>query len=149
MESRPIGFYSPGRDERIEKIPESNKIIFGNIRGIKPLRNTTKIDFLSDYINICDSSIICLTESHLRSEIGDGEINLQDYTKHRCDRERLKGGGTIIYTKNCIKASKCLEWKNNQCELVGVQVKELNTNVNIHYFKLLYFASCPFFFVLI
>ena len=75
-----------------------------------------KIDFLSDFINICDSSIICLTQSHLRSEIGDGEINLQDYTTHRCDREWLKGGDTIIYTKNYIKASKCLEWKNNQCE---------------------------------
>ena len=34
----------------MEKVPESNKIVFGNMRGLKPLKNTTKIDYLSDSI---------------------------------------------------------------------------------------------------
>ena len=76
---------------------------------------------------MCNGDIICITETHLKSEIGDGEININGYTAHRCDRERTKGGGTIIYTKNCVNAFKHLEWRNNQCELVGIQIRKLNT----------------------
>ena len=111
----------------MEENANSRKIIFGNIRGIKPLRNTTKINFIEDYSNMCNGDIICLTETHLKSEIGDSEININGYSAHRCDRERTKEGGTIIYTKNCVNASKLVEWRNNQCELVGIQIRKLNT----------------------
>ena len=36
------------------------------------------------------SFIMCLTESHLRDEIGDGEINIQGYTPHISDWGGLK-----------------------------------------------------------
>ena len=83
----------------MEENANSRKIIFGNIRGIKPLRNTTKINFIEDYSNMCNGDIICLTETHLKSEIGDSEINIMVTQLTDVIESGQRGGHNNLYKK--------------------------------------------------
>ena len=68
---------------------------------------------------------MALTESHLSDDIKDCEIKIKGYDIHRADRERTSHGGVIIYTKTELKAIKIGEWKNSQCEVLAVAIKEI------------------------
>ena len=84
-----------------KKEPKIGNIIFGNIRGLKPLCNGTKIDLISDLANISNSDFMILTESHLKDEIQDCEIAIDGFSVNRCDRKtKTKGGGVVIYSKD-------------------------------------------------
>lgn len=51
---------------------------------------------------------VCLTESYLRNDIADCEINIDGFTVYRYDGSESKEKGSIIYTKNCLKVTKIL-----------------------------------------
>ena len=99
--------------------------LFGNICGLYPKSNKTKVDYLSDSAFIEGANILCLTESHLLDEIKDCEVKILGYDIHRSDRVRTSHGGVVIYTKTELKAIKLNEWNNAQCEIVSVLIKEL------------------------
>ena len=49
---------------------------------------------------------LCLTETHLKENIKDGEIKMQNYTIFRQDREAgTMMGGVMIYLRNDIAAN--------------------------------------------
>ena len=68
-----------------------------------------------------------MTETHLSDEIGDPEINIDGFHPHRCERARNSHGRTIIYTDEYLKAMKILEFRNEQCEVVGVLIRDMKT----------------------
>ena len=110
----------------LEETVES--FLFGNIRGIMPLNNNkVKLNFLSDCASINNNLIVALTESHLSCNIKDCEVKFGDHDIHRCDRESNNHGGVIIFSKKNSKTTKILEWRNEQCEVVGVFIKSVKT----------------------
>ena len=50
--------------------------------------------------------VICITESHLSSDILDAEIGIANYNLFRCDRIGGDGGGSVIYVHNTITAHR-------------------------------------------
>ena len=70
--------------------------IFGNVRGLYPKCNKTKIDQICDTATLEGANILALTESHLCDDIKDCEIRLSGYDIHRSDRERTTHGGVIL-----------------------------------------------------
>ena len=107
----------------------SKTFIFGNIRGLIPKTNRSKIQVISDMACINDSAVIALTETHLNDEINNAEIEINGYDSHRCDRSHKSHGGVIIYTKNEYKTIKVLEKSENQCEIIGVIIQGIKTLV--------------------
>ena len=87
--------------------------IFGNIRGLYPKCNKTKIDQIYDISKLEGANILAITESHLSEDIKDCEVRMDGYDIHRSDRERTTHGGVIVYTKKELKAIKLCEWKNS------------------------------------
>ena len=106
---------------------DTKTLLFGNIRGLYPKSNRTKIKLLEDMAHENDSAIIALTETHLNSDINDAEVSINDYELHRCDRSNRSHGGVIIFTKKIYRSVKILEIANTQCEVIGVLLKDIKT----------------------
>ena len=64
-------------------------MIMGNIRGLFPKSNPTKIRSMEDIANLKNIHILAFSETHLNSDIYDSEIELNGFISHRGDR--LKG----------------------------------------------------------
>ena len=61
------------------------------------------------------------------------------FNPHRCDRIRNSNGGTIIYTDEKLKAMKVIEFRNEQCEVVGVIIRDVKTlliNIWLKFFRM-------------
>ena len=72
-------------------------------------------------LNVFD--IICITETHFNSEIGDAEIAIPNYTIFREDREGdLKGGGSCIYVKSNLYTKKLTWFKGTDSLAVVVKL---------------------------
>lgn len=52
-------------------------IIMGNIQGLYPKTNQSKVPFLKDLAVIEDPIFIALTETHLKKEVKDAEITIE------------------------------------------------------------------------
>ena len=77
-----------------------SSIIFGNIAGLYPKTNTVKVKFLAEKAEERNSFIIALTESHLKSQVLDAEVNIPGYQLFRADRhDHINKGGVIVYVK--------------------------------------------------
>ena len=86
----------------------------GNIRGIYPKCNRTKMDTLADMAKVNYLNIIILTESHLKPEIGDSEVRVNGFNVYRSDREGKSHGGVMISVRDSLNTRKVLERKNSQ-----------------------------------
>ena len=82
---------------------------------------------IEDMANMDGISIIALSESHLSSEILDGEIEIEGFISHRCDRTNRTHGGVITYVRSSISSTKVLEFSNSKCEVVGVLLEKCET----------------------
>ncbi len=63
------------------------------------------------YNEACE--VLCLTETHLNSDIEDAEIFIENYTIFRCDRKDRDKGGSIIYVHNNIPCSSITNFECN------------------------------------
>lgn len=69
-----------------------------NIRG---LRN--KVDEIRILLKLCRFDIFGITETYLKSEIADGEIEIENYNFIRRDRAERQGGGCTIHYRKSLK----------------------------------------------
>ena len=65
---------------------------------------------------------IALTETHLKNEVKEAEIHINNYTPFRTDREGRSHGGVILYVRNDLStgAKHLLSLSNGQVEIVAV-----------------------------
>ena len=70
-------------------------IVTGNIRGLNPGVNYSKIEYLSDLADNNGSYINSITESHLSDSISDYEVAIDGWSLYRADRTGRTGGGVI------------------------------------------------------
>lgn len=72
----------------------------GNIQGLYPKYNQSKVPFLKELAEEVDPMFIALTETHLRGEVKEAEISITNYSPYRVDRETRSHGGVITYIRN-------------------------------------------------
>ncbi|XP_076045726.1 uncharacterized protein LOC143027968 [Oratosquilla oratoria] len=100
----------------------------GNIQGLYPKSNQSKVPYLGDLAKIEDFMIIALTETHLSVDVRDAEIQLENYTIYRTDRKNRSHGGTIIYLRDDItpNAKLILSYTDDQVQLQALHIQKLN-----------------------
>ena len=92
------------------------KIFYNNTNGL-----TNKLSELAVVSKNLSTKIICLTETHLTTDISEGEISLPNFNLFREDRiPKSKSGGSAIYVHKDFKASK-LNWFK-ETESIALQI---------------------------
>ena len=76
-----------------------------------------------------NAGIVVLTESHLKEDIRDAEIKIDEFEIFRTDREAYKNGGVIIYVKSKLNlGAKCLlSISHNKIELMIIKFTGIDT----------------------
>ena len=64
-------------------------------------------DEIKYFIEVNNPLVMCLTESHVTSEIDDFEIAVTNYNIERVNSESRHTGGVIFYIRSDIKYSVC------------------------------------------
>ncbi|KAK3884903.1 hypothetical protein Pcinc_010877 [Petrolisthes cinctipes] len=102
--------------------------LMGNIQGLYPKTNQSKVPFIGELAIEHDLMFIALTETHLKEEIGNAEIAVTNYTPFRADRENRSHGGVITYVRNDLAPDTVplLVYSNGQVELLVIKIKSLN-----------------------
>jgi hypothetical protein len=79
--------------------------MIANIEGLFPRRKRHKIGVLKEIAETEGIIMLALTESHLREDIQDGEIEMKGFQHYRADRkEGRRNGGVIVYLRNFLAA---------------------------------------------
>lgn len=94
------------------------KIAHLNIRG---LRN--KVDEIRILLKLCRFDAFGITETHLKSEIGDGEKEIENYKFIRRDRSDRHGGGCVLYYHKSLKVIHRPDLEEDKVEGICAQVK--------------------------
>ena len=115
---------SSGKKIHVKK--DKNGAIYANIRGLYPQSNKTKVPYLSDLAKLSNAPYICLTETHLNPDIIDAEIQLENYTLFRSDRNERSHGGVAIYVRNDLAATMILNDSNSYCDSLVIEIHKLN-----------------------
>ena len=94
------------------------KIAHLNVRG---LRN--KVDELRILLKLCRFDAFGVTETHLKSEIAEGEIEIENYKFIRRDRSERHGGGCVLYSRESLKVIHRPDLEEDKVEGICMQVK--------------------------
>lgn len=100
------------------------KVAHINIRGLK-----NKIDELRVLLQLCRFDVFAITESHLKSDISDGEISIDRYNVLRRDRTNRKGGGCTVYYRKTLKAIRRMDLEEHNIEMICLQVKASSRDI--------------------
>ena len=99
--------------------------------GLITRRTTATHKLISSYPRDDNIMFMNLTETWLTKAITDKEADIEGYNMFRCDRtDNTKGGGVAIYVYNKLKIGHTWEKRHNRCEMIGVEIKDLQT-INI------------------
>ena len=84
----------------IRQISGEATVLTANIEGLYTRRNKHKVDLLHWLAKEKDTIMVALTETHLRSEICDAEVQMTGFHLIRQDRtEGFLRGGVAIYLR--------------------------------------------------
>ena len=101
-------------------------VIMGNIRGLNPGQNYSKIEYLRDLAAGNNHIVITLTESHLHEGVSDYEIQLDGWTVHRSDRLKRQGRGIVTYVRDNMIVSRERRFSDGISEILCVYIHKLN-----------------------
>ena len=93
------------------------------------------------------AGVIVLTESHLRDEVRDGEVQIQGFESYRADRLHLKNGGVIMYVRSSLNlgVKVLLSMSCSKVEILLIKFERINMiligvyrppDTDIHTFRL-------------
>lgn len=106
-------------------------MLFLNIEGLYRGKDKwKKINFLRELASSDKPVLIVLTETHLKSEIDNAEINIPNYNLYRSDRIRLQGG-VAIYVREpfLIDEETVVKFSNDYCEALIIKLKDVNSHI--------------------
>ena len=76
-------------------------ILFGNIEGLYSSKLKHKMAMLREKAVLEGAVVLALTESHLRSDIKDAEVQIGGFQVYRADRaENRRKGGVVAYVRD-------------------------------------------------
>ena len=109
--------------------------LLSNIQRLITPSGKTKSKFLSDQAELNNSLIVAVTETWLHSAIFDAEVthDFPGYSLFRCDRDGRQGGGVALYVRDDLTCETLGSIDNGVCELLVVQIHQLNTVVAVLY----------------
>ncbi|MPC32334.1 hypothetical protein E2C01_025645 [Portunus trituberculatus] len=104
------------------------RLLVGNIQGLYPKTNQSKLPFLRELSSKEDFMIIALTETHLSAVVKEAEMNIPNYTSFRTDRKARTHGGTITYLRNDIasNANMVLSYSDGHIGLQEIHIQVCN-----------------------
>lgn len=100
----------------------------GNIQGLYPKTNRSKLPFITETALEQDLMLIALTESHLRPEVRDAEVRVKNYTSFRRDRNTRSHGGVITYVRDDLASTThpILSHSDGLVDLQAIHMKSHN-----------------------
>ncbi|RWS22087.1 rna-directed dna polymerase from mobile element jockey-like protein, partial [Leptotrombidium deliense] len=98
------------------------RILHSNVRSI-----INKISDLCLLVSKLRPHVFCVTESWLKSDISDCEVEIQGYKIYRFDREAKIGGGIIIYVMTNLNLVIERKSMNSPIEHISLEMKFKNT----------------------
>ena len=72
------------------------------------------MDELRILLKLCRFDVFGVTETHLKSEITDEEIDTEDYNLIRRDKLDRQGGGCVIYYRKSLKVTYLPDLEDDQ-----------------------------------
>ena len=69
----------------------------------------------------------------LHDGIGDGEIQIPEFSITRCDHLSRVGGGVCIYLRNSVNFITCVNYSNSVCELFIIKINHPSLIVILMY----------------
>ena len=112
---------------------ENLKVAFANVQSIG-----NKMDEVKAVLNIADLDIFAVTESWTNDDIGDEIIRINGYQTavrlDRCDTERGRGGGIIVYVKNEVDiVTEEVKTNFNQCASLRIRARCGDVKLHVVY----------------
>ena len=126
------------------------KIMIQNMEGLVSKNSKEKVELLKEYVKEDNIIIMNLTETHLDETIED-VVDIEGYNIFRGDRMNRVRGGTAIYVHDKIDANIKLKMSNGKCEVVAVEMPDIQTlnivvyrppDTKSHEFKFVYVSVC-------
>ena len=93
--------------------------------GLFPKSNQSKVSYYDNLSKTNNSPFICLTETHLKPNVINAEIQMQQMTCYRTDRITREGGGVISYMREDLAVSSELNHSNAFCDSLGLHKPDL------------------------
>ena len=81
------------------------------------------MDELRILLKLCRFDAFGVTETHLKSEIVDGEIEIENYKFIRRDRSERHGSGCVLYYRESLKVIHRPDLEEDKVEGICMQVK--------------------------
>lgn len=97
------------------------KILHLNSRSI-----INKIDECRLMVNLLSPHILCVSESWLKPDISDIEIEINGYNSYRKDRIGRTGGGILVYIKKELIVDQ-IETEMNELDLIQLNIKYIKS----------------------
>ena len=99
----------------MQNILRWHTFMFKNVRGLRK-----KVDELRILLKLRRFDVFGVTETHLNSEIIDGEIDIEDYNLIRGDRQDRQGWGCVMYYRKSLKAIHRPDLEDEQVEGISL-----------------------------
>jgi len=100
-----------------------------NTEGLATENSKVGIEIKKEYANNEKILEMNFTETWYDETIKE-EVNIEGYNIFRCDRKETTRGGVAIYLHEKVEAEKICEISHNRCEMVAINIPELQT-INI------------------
>ena len=118
-----------------------NMFSFLNIQGLCPQTKPSSVPFLKDLMSTSKYLFLGLTETWLTNSHKNGELEIDNYTIFRKDRDRIKSkygrasGGVAIYVRNDLSPffESIFEFSNGVNEALMLLSKKFNTLLCVIY----------------
>ena len=111
--------------KKMEKNPW--KIIVQNVRGLITANSSETLKLIDDYAKNEKIVLMNFTETWLDKTIKE-EADIDGFHTYRCDRtSEISRGGVAIYLYDKIETGQIWEKRFNKCEMIGIEIKELQT----------------------
>ena len=98
-----------------------------NVSGLITAGSRETLKLIENYTNNDKIILMNFTETWLDKKIRE-EADLEGFNTYRCDRtSEIARGGVAIYLYDKLETGQKWEKRNNKCEMVGIEIKEIQT----------------------
>ena len=130
--------YSPKFSE------ELNSNSYLNIRGLLLNKDKSKPSQLSDRMTMSNSLGCFMTESWLKLEILNSEVNIDGYNIFRCDKKGRYRGGVAAYLRQDLACMELWQFSNSVVDILAIKCKKLDCIFIIIYLQKVVYKNINF-----
>ena len=113
--------------------PAVSSIVLINGQSVSPAAKSNcrwKIPFIHTTI-VCGSTpppaIFAITETWLKDYISDAQVSIKGYNVYRSDRDKRKGGGSLLYLHDQLLVKEVTRYKDRENNMVCCYIESSHT----------------------